>query len=218
MNKSQGLIGKLTGLFSSKIDPEQVRKSLRTQEKEISRKLYEIEYDQKRNRKERDQVIQKGVNAARSSDSTQEREAAYDLKAIKAEIADLDRTRRMLVKSRLFCRMSRRRLEKTAPDGSLEVVKKVNDLLNDDRISEMLTDAKVTEEQFYDTISRRIGVELAELEEGMDHGDEEIMGEMELFEAAADGEEQGNESQAREAYSQLKGEGEEVETDPLAEL
>jgi len=206
VNQKTTVISKLSKLFKGKTDPEKMRHELRNSIANLDESLYGLEYDLKKMRRDREKIIQKGVRAAKDGDAILKQEAAFDLKSMNAELAYVQQNRSGIVKSKMLCRMSLRRLTSAMPGGAMEASKGAMVLLQDDELNDLLTDRECNEERFQDLIDRKVGTMTRGIEGRAIDSEMEISSEANLFDELAAAEQKGDADAVSEIMSQMTGE------------
>lgn len=209
--------GGFLGFFSfgkKKMSPDQLMEELRHSNVELNESLWGLEFDLKRLRKDRDRAIQRGTKAARSKDGSLVREAAMDIKMLKAEMASVEQGRSTALKSRLVCRTTLRQMEMASSGGALEVAGRVSELLSDPEVHRMVTANEYTEERFAAELDRKIHMMMSGLEERIGGVEDDISDEERALFALAEAEVDGDESTANRYLSSLTGDESESIEDP----
>lgn len=220
MAEKQGVLGRLVGIFGrKKLDPKEVAKQLRKEIESVDDGLRDRDYELRRLRKEQDLAIQKGVRAARSGDSTLAQDAAMDLRSVKVEIAEVQKGRSMLMKARLFCKLTLRRIETSVPGSAVEVIKRLGPVLEDEQLKELISDANVREDMFIEKLDKTLDKALVGLESRAQMDEDVVKPELDLFTSLAKAMEKGDEKKVAELKSQLTGEkGVETEAGGLDDI
>lgn len=185
-----------------KLGPEELLKELKVNLRSVNQALIRQDYDLKNLRLEKERAIQKGTRNV--NDAALRREAAAEIRYLGAEMAAAGSSRDKIIKSRMLCRLTIRRLEAAARGGAGEVAQRLMGLFNNPELGELMVSEELSEEQFGRELEIKIATVMGDLETQVAPLEADLSAEEKILIELAKAETEGNEERVAECMQALE--------------
>lgn len=193
-------------LFKKTTTARELIAELKLQERTLDDNKRELKLDLKQAKRSIDKVVAQGTEAARSGDGFGQREAALELKRLKADSQFVMGRLNQIVKAEMLTRISLQKLEWAERSKDQNIFSGIQKVLSSENVQKMIQKAEISADQFGADLDRLFEKEVGKLDEAEAAMEMETTSEEALFAQLAAAQEQGDEELVREINTKLIGE------------
>lgn len=188
------MIKKIAELLGGK-NPKKMIDPLQMEIQSLKKSLKDLAFDQKKETRKQESIIQKGVKAAKDGDHFLKQSMASQLKSQNAILSTIERQRREILGSLSVAEVALRKIKYARVDDARSSIEKIKKLTEGKEWQNLLAQDQVDAENISDWIEKQM--------DGMEQPEQYAAADTSIFDQLAQAEEKGDDKKVSKLRSQL---------------
>lgn len=188
------MIKKIAELLGGK-NPKKMIDPLQMEIQSLKKSLKDLSFDQKKETRKQESIIQKGVKAAKDGDHFLKQSMASQLKSQNAILSTIERQRREILGSLSVAEVALRKIKYARVDDARSSIEKIKKLTEGKEWQNLLAQDQVDAENISDWIEKQM--------DGMEQPEQYAAADTSIFDQLAQAEEKGDDKKVSKLRSQL---------------